>query len=1194
MRIKMSCIITLFLITTSVMNANLVPHFYEENYKVTRQLTKDAWGRTLFNSPWDLHFLNGRYLFAVDRTWSRIVYTDMNQFYDYPEEPWVYSHGKFGPELGSFKGPRGICYGSADTLYVADVGNNRIVKLFFHPSGDESYLHSISSFGSDCLLHPWDVKYHGGKIYVVDTENNRIVRFSRNGTFEASYGSYGSEAGQFNKPTSIDKYGNFVYVLDKGNKRVVILYEDPQQGNFELYSIEEIVGNEYMNLADLSIDTYGNLFITDINNCNILKFNPFLEETLWVYGSEGYGMNALFWPKGLTTPYGYGDIGVVEHWSDNSGIRLFYGVISILSFTATKNVFDASMDTGYTDISFKTDDVANINIFIRDSSDSTVRTLIEDITFPAGTSNDVCTWDGKDEEGRLVLPGEYTLRMTAQDGYGHHTSAEIPVTIKGTIIESYDISGEWEKENSPYVIYGTQAVRNIGFDDTLQINPGVRVMFWPHDEKYKVLVQGVIEARGVEEDSILISSYRKSWERENGDWGYIRTVWSRSKVVFKYSTIEFGGDTLQGTPAPVWIESSGADTVRHCTIRNSAGHGVYSGNDLCVIDSNTFSQNDSFPLVIGPPNGVGKAYENIFIDNGIQAINVKAGGTVSDDAIWTNQGVPYLISDFVEIKGSDWNACTLIIEPGDTLQFKNYGIRQIGYGTDKEGVLIAEGTKNEKITFCGVSDTSYWWAIRLRYGSVILKNCIIKNAGLGWGASIYIPGHGNDAEAIIDSCEIIRSKGHGVLARDNAEVQISNTKISECDSFPIVVEASEVKNIINNIYEDNAVEEICIRGEGHVKENAIWQNPGIPYRIQTDLKVYNNLTDTCTLTIEEGNILRFSQNTGLNIGSDYGYGMLNAQGTKDEPIIFTAVDSSEYWYQIYFAPQASDSSILRNCEISFAIKNIRCRGSSPRIDSCFIQNAEYTGISLWNCSPKITNSTISENTIGIDCGSYYDFSDPIIHNCNIVGNTEYGVKNNSTTYTIDADSCWWGSSTGPYDPSSGPPDYNPDGLGDKVSDYVDYRPWLQSGPYPLIVTGFVFTGDSVSLVVNPEVAITNLNTGTEWTATVAPDTNEYFLRLSGPGLPNVNDTLRITAKKTLDDCGTYDPYGYTYTLSITDRMVMQSDIDTMRIDLDIYLNHYCINYYPDYPYHTQNNWNYSGAAVMQMWTDFKDVEPPYS
>ena len=68
--------------------------------------------------------------------------------------------------------------------------------------------------------------------------------------------------------------------------------------------------------------------------------------------------------------------------------------------------------------------------------------------------------------------------------------------------------------------------------------------------------------------------------------------------------------------------------------------------------------------------------------------------------------------------------------------------------------------------------------------------------------------------------------------------------------------------------------------------------------------------------------------------------------------------------------------------------------------------------------------------------------------CDFYGNgtaTNSGLDNISTTFMIDAHNSWWGDPSGPYDPSNGPPDFNPTGLGSKVSDYVIYRPWA-TGP----------------------------------------------------------------------------------------------------------------------------------------------------
>ena len=52
-----------------------------------------------------------------------------------------------------------------------------------------------------------------GNVYVVDTGNNRIYKFSSDGSFMVKSSSFGSDDGQFNNPTgvAIDRFGD-VYV----------------------------------------------------------------------------------------------------------------------------------------------------------------------------------------------------------------------------------------------------------------------------------------------------------------------------------------------------------------------------------------------------------------------------------------------------------------------------------------------------------------------------------------------------------------------------------------------------------------------------------------------------------------------------------------------------------------------------------------------------------------------------------------------------------------------------------------------------------------------------------------------------------------------------------------------------------------------------------------------------------------------
>jgi len=122
---------------------------------------------------------------------------------------------------------------------------------------------------------------------------------------------------------------------------------------------------------------------------------------------------------------------------------------------------------------------------------------------------------------------------------------------------------------------------------------------------------------------------------------------------------------------------------------------------------------------------------------------------------------------------------------------------------------------------------------------------------------------------------------------------------------------------------------------------------------------------------------------------------------------------------------------------------IFCFESSPAIlSNTIIDNVatnEGGGIYCWvGSSPTIDSNSISNNSSGgIFCGH---MSSPIIHYNNINDNIWYGVANMDSTITIDATNNWWGDATGPYHPTA-----NPGGLGNLVSDYVDFIPWL-TGP----------------------------------------------------------------------------------------------------------------------------------------------------
>jgi DNA-binding beta-propeller fold protein YncE len=205
--------------------------------------------------------------------------------------------GQNGAEPGSFIQPRGIAVAPDGSVYVADTSNNRIQ----HFDAVGNLIHfwgtltdpNASSAPNDTFHEPWGVAVGtDGSVYVADTWNYRVQKFSAKGNYLLTLGATGSMPGyQLYGPraVAVDSRGR-VFVTDTGNKRIVIFdshgeYVDQiGSGGFESGQFDEPVG--------LAVGPNGRLYVADTWNQRIQVFQEqggiffFLSE--WpVYGWEG-------------------------------------------------------------------------------------------------------------------------------------------------------------------------------------------------------------------------------------------------------------------------------------------------------------------------------------------------------------------------------------------------------------------------------------------------------------------------------------------------------------------------------------------------------------------------------------------------------------------------------------------------------------------------------------------------------------------------------------------------------------------------------------------------------------------------------------------------------------------------------------------------------------------------------------------
>jgi len=180
--------------------------------------------------------------------------------------------GETGSLPGQFQAPRGLAVAPDGSLYLADSKNYRIQHL--SPTGE--VLHVWGSF-ADILAgdappgtfnEPWDVAVGpDGAVYVTDTWNHRVQKFTADGQFLTMWGFFGTAEtpAAFWGPRSVevDAQGQ-VFVSDTGNKRVVIFGPDGDYIN--QFGVLGFGPGQFDEPVGLALGSDGQVFIADTWN----------------------------------------------------------------------------------------------------------------------------------------------------------------------------------------------------------------------------------------------------------------------------------------------------------------------------------------------------------------------------------------------------------------------------------------------------------------------------------------------------------------------------------------------------------------------------------------------------------------------------------------------------------------------------------------------------------------------------------------------------------------------------------------------------------------------------------------------------------------------------------------------------------------------------------------------------------------
>ncbi|MEW6400835.1 MAG: flippase activity-associated protein Agl23 [Chloroflexota bacterium] len=255
-----------------------------------------------FNLPRSLAFADDGTVYVADSMNHRILHLD-------PEGKTLHEWGSFADGVsipadpGTFNEPWGIAVGPDGSVYVSDTWNHRVQK--FTSTGQ--FIKQWGFFGQgevpDAFYGPRGLAVNSrGDVFVADTGNKRIVVFDADGNFVTEFGGAGFDPGLFDEPVgvAVDHEG-IVYVADTWNQRIQTFFpsEDGQEYvPAKQWDVYGWFGQSTENKPFIAVNDAGHVFITDPEGYRVIEFDD-AGQVVRVWGEYGNSFTNFALPSGI-------------------------------------------------------------------------------------------------------------------------------------------------------------------------------------------------------------------------------------------------------------------------------------------------------------------------------------------------------------------------------------------------------------------------------------------------------------------------------------------------------------------------------------------------------------------------------------------------------------------------------------------------------------------------------------------------------------------------------------------------------------------------------------------------------------------------------------------------------------------------------------------------------------------------------
>jgi len=233
----------------------------------------------------------------------------------------ITSYGSAGSGAGQFSSPKGLAVSSSGTIYIADVGNNRLEQ--WAPGIPPTYTTSLANYEDPAvsLSEPNAVAVDpSGDILVAESGADRVLEFNPEHKYLRQFGQAGSAEGQFKGIGGIaTNASDDIYVSDSGNNRVQEF--SPAGLHLRTFGSSSVSGGQLLDPSAIAIDSSGDVWVANFvggSGDRVVEFSAKGEE-LSKFGTNGSAAGQIGNPTGLAISGG--NLYLVEE--ENSRVQEF-------------------------------------------------------------------------------------------------------------------------------------------------------------------------------------------------------------------------------------------------------------------------------------------------------------------------------------------------------------------------------------------------------------------------------------------------------------------------------------------------------------------------------------------------------------------------------------------------------------------------------------------------------------------------------------------------------------------------------------------------------------------------------------------------------------------------------------------------------------------------------------------------------